>query len=125
MRRRLAAGLELTSDALMQLVELVTGEVSPDSGLLAAASGETAERIGLDSGLYPHLQALYASATAAGQAIQVGEAGQARALAGGRARGRKHWGSTAGLLEGAQGPGSPWGAGGSTAAALVGAMTSI
>ncbi|KAL4422137.1 hypothetical protein ABPG77_006826 [Micractinium sp. CCAP 211/92] len=70
-RRRLAAGLELTSDALRQLVELVTGDVSPDSGLLAAASGETAQRIGLDSGLYPQLQKLYASATAAGQAIQV------------------------------------------------------
>ncbi|KAL4458444.1 hypothetical protein ABPG75_013309 [Micractinium tetrahymenae] len=69
-RRRLAAGLELTADALRQLVELIAGDVSSDSGLLAAASGETAERIGLDSGLYPHLQALYGSATAAGQAIQ-------------------------------------------------------
>jgi len=71
-RRRLAAGLQHTCEALRRCVEISTGEVAPDSGLLAAASGETSERIGLDSGLFPALVPLYAAAGAGGQAYQVG-----------------------------------------------------
>ncbi|PSC68341.1 Photosystem I reaction center subunit chloroplastic [Micractinium conductrix] len=69
-RRQLAGGLGATAEVLNRALDLMTGEVAPDSGLLAAASGETAERIGLDSGLWPQLQPLYAAVERAGQAIQ-------------------------------------------------------
>ena len=72
MRRKLALGLQQIAEVVQRAVEMMTAEVAPDTGLLAAASGETAERIGLDSGLYPQLVPLYAAATAAGAAIQVG-----------------------------------------------------
>lgn len=71
-RRRLAAGLEHTCATLRQALDIMTGEVDPSTGLLAAASGETAERIGLDSGLYPALAPMYVSVGVAGQTIQVG-----------------------------------------------------
>lgn len=71
-RRRLAAGLQHTCRVLRLSLELQAGEASPDTGLLLAASGETSERIGLDSGLYPLLLPLYAKAGTAGQTIQVG-----------------------------------------------------
>jgi hypothetical protein len=71
-RRKLALGLQQIAEVVQRAVEMMTAEVAPDTGLLAAASGETAERIGLDSGLYPQLVPLYAAATAAGAAIQVG-----------------------------------------------------
>ena len=77
MRRKLALGLQQTAEVVQRAVELMTGEVAPDTGLLAAASGETAERIGLDSGLYPQLMPLYAAATDAGADIQVGGGGVA------------------------------------------------
>lgn len=80
-RRRLAAGLTRSCEVLRRCLEIATGEVAPDTGLLAAASGETSQRIGLDSGLYPQLAPLYAAATAAGQAIQVGGVGWVCGLA--------------------------------------------
>lgn len=70
-RRRLAAGLQHTCEVLQRCLEISTGEVAPDTGLLAAVTGETHERIGLDSGLYASLQPLYAAATAGGRTIQV------------------------------------------------------
>lgn len=72
MRRRLAAGLQHTAEVLRRCLVISTGEVAPDTGLLAAASGETSERIGLDSGLYSELVPLYAAGSAAGATIQVG-----------------------------------------------------
>ena len=72
MRRKLALGLQQIAEVVQRAVEMMTAEVAPDTGLLAAATGETAEWIGLDSGLYPQLVPLYAAATAAGAAIQVG-----------------------------------------------------
>lgn len=70
-RRRLAAGLQHTCEVLQRCLDISTGEVAPDTGLLAAVTGETAERIGIDSGLYAALQPLYAAATAGGRTIQV------------------------------------------------------
>jgi hypothetical protein len=69
-RRRLAAGLQHTCEVLQRCLEISTGEVAPDTGLLVAVTGETAERIGIDSGLYAALQPLYAAATAGGRTIQ-------------------------------------------------------
>lgn len=71
MRRRVAAALTQSCEALRICLDVSAGEVDPSTGLLAAASGETAIKIGLDSGLYPALQPLYAVATAAGRSIQV------------------------------------------------------
>lgn len=71
-RRRLAAGLLHSAQVARCALEVMTGEVAPDTGLLAAASGETAERIGLDSGLYPQLAPLYASVISASLSLQVG-----------------------------------------------------
>lgn len=69
-RRRLAAGLERSCEVLRRTLDLASGAVDPVTGLLSAASGETAERIGLDSGLHPHLAPTYAVVEAAGQALQ-------------------------------------------------------
>lgn len=69
-RRRLAAGLERSCDILRRTLDLASGDVDPATGLLTAASGETAERIGLDSGLHPQLMPTYAVVEAAGQALQ-------------------------------------------------------
>lgn len=49
---------------------LMTGPVQ-ESGLLAAATGENSERIGIDSGLFQAMTPLYDDATSAGIAIQV------------------------------------------------------
>lgn len=69
-RRRLAAGLQHTCEVLQRCLDISSGEVAPDTGLLAVVTGETAERIGIDSGLYAPLQPLYTAATAGGLSIQ-------------------------------------------------------
>lgn len=78
-RRRLAAALHHTSEVARRTLDLASGEVDPGTGLLAAATGETSERIGLDAGLYPALQPLYDAVMAASLACGVSwAAGPAR-----------------------------------------------
>lgn len=93
MRRRVAAALTQSCQVLRLCLDISSGEVDPSTGLLAAATGETSTRIGLDGGLYAALQPLYAAATAAGRAIQV------RGHGGGCMRGPRR----AGWLAGAAG----------------------
>ena len=90
-RRRLAAGLQHACEVLHRCLEISSGEVAPDTGLLLAVTGETGERIGIDSGLYAALQPLYVAATAGGQTIQVTPGQAFCAQARGELVGRTAW----------------------------------
>jgi hypothetical protein len=70
-RRRVAKGLEHAARVARRTLDLMSGEVAPDTGLLAAACGETHERIGLDSGLETMLTPLYEDVTEASLAFAV------------------------------------------------------
>ena len=70
-RLRLAAALKSTADVAQRALDIMTGEVAPDTGLLAAASGVTSDIVGVDSGLLPQVEVLHNSCQAAEQSVQV------------------------------------------------------
>ena len=70
-RLRLAAALKSTADVAQRALDIMTGEVAPDTGLLAAASGVVSEIVGVDSGLLPQVKLLHNSYQAAEQSVQV------------------------------------------------------
>ena len=71
-RLRLAAALKSTADVAQRALDIMTGEVAPDTGLLAAASGQASSQFdGIDTGLAPGIATVHSSVQAAELALHV------------------------------------------------------